>query len=162
MNVWTVTIAPYAGHMQPGLADPRRPEMKEIVNRQIKFRPFSPVVTEERAGEFFERGKHAGQHTPRFMLVRPILQDRQVLIPTVTHVNRGGRLQSVRRNDNPWYYGLIERFGKATSVPVLLNTSYNLRGEPIVTTPQNAFNTFKKGALELLVMDRFMAWADSK
>lgn len=149
------------------LADPRRAEMKEIVNLKIKFRepfrPFAPVVTEERAGEFFEMGKYAGQHTPRFMLVvRPIPQDKQALIPAVTHVNGGGRLQSVRRSDNPWYYGLIERFGKATGVPVLLNTSYNLRGEPIVTTPQNAFNTFKKGALELLVMDRFMVWADSK
>lgn len=149
------------------LADPRRPEMKEIVNLKIKFRepfrPFAPVVTEDRAGEFFEMGKYAGQHTPRFMLVvRPIPQDKQALIPAVTHVNGGGRLQSVRRSDNPWYYGLIERFGKATGVPVLLNTSYNLRGEPIVTTPQNAFNTFKKGALELLVMDRFMVWADSK
>ncbi|MBN1312873.1 MAG: hypothetical protein JXB30_15775 [Anaerolineae bacterium] len=149
------------------LADPRRAEMKEIVNLKIKFRepfrPFAPVVTEECAGEFFEMGKYEGQSTPRFMLVvRPIPEDKQEVIPAVTHVNGGGRLQSVRREDNPWYYGLIERFGQATGVPVLLNTSYNLRGEPIVTSPENAFNTFQKGALELLVMDRFMVWADSK
>ncbi len=147
------------------LADPRRPEMKEIVNLKIKFRepfrPFAPVVTEERAPEFFEMGQYRGQHTPRFMLVvRPIPQDKQSLIPAVTHVNGGGRLQSVRRSDNPWYYELIERFGQATGVPVLLNTSFNLRGEPIVTSPQNALHTFQRGALELLVIDRFMIYKD--
>jgi carbamoyltransferase len=66
----------------------------------------------------------------------------------------------VREKDNPWYYGLIERFGQATGVPVLLNTSFNLRGEPIVTTPANALNTFRKGALELLVMGNFMLHKD--
>jgi carbamoyltransferase len=147
------------------LADPRRAEMKEIVNLKIKFRepfrPFAPVVTEEQAPEFFEMGKYEGRESPRFMLVvRPIPEAKQSLIPAVTHVNGGGRLQSVRRSDNPWYYGLIEKFGQATGVPVLLNTSFNLRGEPIVTTPQNAFNTFHKGALELLVMDRFTIQKD--
>ena len=72
-----------------------------------------------------------------------------------------GRLQSVRREDNPWYYGLIERFGQATGVPVLLNTSFNLRGEPIVTSPANALNTFKKGALELLVIDHFLVYKEA-
>ena len=147
------------------IADPRRPEMKEIVNLKIKFRepfrPFAPVVTEEHASEFFEMGKYKGQLTPRFMLVvRPIPADKQDKIPAVTHVNGGGRLQSVRREDNPWYYGLIERFGAATGVPVLLNTSFNLRGEPIVTTPANSLNTFRKGALELLVMGHFMVYKD--
>lgn len=145
------------------LADPRTAEMKETVNVKIKFRepfrPFAPVVMEECASEYFDMGKYEGKSTPRFMLVvRPIPEDKQPLIPAVTHVNGGGRLQSVRRSDNPWYYGLIEKFGQATGVPVLLNTSFNLRGEPIVTTPQNAFNTFSKGSLELLVMDRFMIY----
>src|SRR5574341_887655 len=148
------------------LADPRRAEMKEIVNTKIKFRepfrPFAPVVMEERAPEFFQMGKYQGQHAPRFMLVvRPIPENKQDKIPAVTHVNGGGRLQSVRRGDHPWYYGLLERFGQATGVPVLLNTSYNLRGEPIVTTPANAYNTFSKGALELLVMGNFMIYKDS-
>src|SRR5574341_78419 len=147
------------------LAYPRRPEMKQIVNTKIKFRepfrPFAPVTMEEKAPEFFEMGKYQGQHTPLFMLVvRPIPADKQDKIPAVTHVNGGGRLQAVRREHNPWYYGLVEKFGQATGVPVLLNTSYNLRGEPIVTTPQNAFNTFQKGALELLVMERFVVSKD--
>jgi carbamoyltransferase len=148
------------------LADPRRPEMKEIVNLKIKFRepfrPFAPVVTEEDAPEYFNLGAYEGQPAPRFMLVvRPIPEEKQTVIPAVTHVNGGGRLQSVRKQDNPWYYRVIERFGQATGVPVLLNTSFNLRGEPIVNTPQNAFNTFRKGALELLVMDRFLISKDS-
>jgi carbamoyltransferase len=147
------------------LADPRRPEMKEIVNLKIKFRepfrPFAPVVTEEDAPEYFDLGAYEGQPAPRFMLVvRPIPEEKQAVIPAVTHVNGGGRLQSVRQQDNPWYYRVIERFGQATGVPVLLNTSFNLRGEPIVNTPQNAFNTFRKGALELLVMDHFLISKD--
>jgi carbamoyltransferase len=148
------------------LADPRRPEMKEIVNLKIKFRepfrPFAPVVLEERAPEFFDMGRYEGQSTPRFMLVvRPIPEAKQSDIPAVTHVNGGGRLQSVRKEDNALYYGVIERFGQATGVPVLLNTSFNLRSEPIVTSPQNALNTFQKGALELLVLDRFLVYKDS-
>ncbi len=148
------------------LADPRRPEMKEIVNLKIKFRepfrPFAPVVTEENAPEYFEMGPYEGQATPRFMLVvRPIPQEKQSVIPAVTHVNGGGRLQSVRKEDNHLYYGIIEKFGQATGVPVLLNTSFNLRGEPIVNTPQNALNTFQKGALELLVMDRFLIFKEA-
>jgi carbamoyltransferase len=148
------------------LADPRRPEMKEIVNLKIKFRepfrPFAPVVTEEDAPKYFDLGAYEGQPAPRFMLVvRHIPEEKQTVIPAVTHVNGGGRLQSVRKQDNPWYYRVIERFGQATGVPVLLNTSFNLRGEPIVNTPQNAFNTFHKGALELLVMDRFLISKDS-
>jgi carbamoyltransferase len=147
------------------LADPRRSEMKEIVNVKIKFRepfrPFAPVVLEERAKDYFEMGKYKGQHTPRFMLVvRPIPEKRQGEIPAVTHVNGGGRLQSVRKADNAWYYEIIKRFGQATGTPVLLNTSFNLRGEPIVTTPANSLNTFRKGALELLVMDHFLVHKD--
>lgn len=148
------------------LADPRRPEMKDIVNVKIKFRepfrPFAPVTTEESATSYFEMGKYQGQMTPRFMLVvRPIPSHRQSEIPAVTHVNGGGRLQAVKREHNTRYYDVIQRFGEATGTPVLLNTSYNLRGEPIVTTPDNAFNTFKKGALELLVMDRFLVYKDA-
>jgi carbamoyltransferase len=92
------------------------------------------------------------------LVVRPIPEEKQTVIPAVTHVNGSGRLQTVRRGDNQLYYDVIERFGQATGVPVLLNTSFNLRGEPIVTTPENALNTFRKGALELLVMDRFLVY----
>lgn len=149
------------------LADPRRAEMKEIVNVKIKFRepfrPFAPVVNEDRADEYFELGKYAGQMTPRFMLaVRPVREEKRSVIPAVTHVNAGGRLQSVREADNYMYYNVIKKFGEATGVSVLLNTSYNLRGEPIVTSPKNAFFTFSQGALELLVMDHFLIYKDQQ
>ncbi len=147
------------------IADPRRSEMKEIVNTKIKFRepfrPFAPVVTENRASEFFDMGPYLGQTPPRFMLVvRPISEDKHEVIPAVTHVNGGGRLQTVRQEDNPRYYDIIDAFGQATGVPVLLNTSFNLRGEPIVTSPANAFSTFKAGALELLILDEFIVSKD--
>ena len=147
------------------LADPRRPEMKEIVNVKIKFRepfrPFAPVVTEENASEYFDMGPYLDTAPPRFMLVvRQIPEDKQAVIPAVTHVNGGGRMQTVREQDNALYYGIIKRFGQATGVPVLLNTSFNLRGDAIVTSPEQAYYTFQQGALELLVMDRFLIHKD--
>ncbi len=148
------------------LADPRRPEMKEIVNLKIKFRepfrPFAPVVLEERVPEYFDIGAINGQSPPHFMLVvRPIPEDKHDVIPAVTHVNGGGRLQAVRREQNPRYYDIIARFGQATGVPVLLNTSFNLRGEPIVTTPQNAFHTFSASGLDMLVLENFVIRKDA-
>jgi carbamoyltransferase len=143
------------------LADPRRAEMKDIVNLKIKFRepfrPFAPVVLEERAGEYFDLWEPARHYPARYMLlVTQILEDKHAVIPAVTHVNGSGRLQTIRREWNPRYYRMVEKFGEATGVPVLLNTSFNLRGEPIVNTPQNALNTFSKSGIDILVMDRFV------
>lgn len=142
------------------LADPRRAEMKHIVNLKIKFRepfrPFAPVVPEERAGEYFDLGRAEGQYPQRFMLmVSPVLPDKQAVIPAVSHMGTG-RLQTVRREWNPRYYDIVNVFGQKTGVPVLMNTSFNLRGEPIVTTPANAFNTFSKSDIDLLVLERFV------
>ncbi|MER2598421.1 MAG: carbamoyltransferase N-terminal domain-containing protein [Caldilineales bacterium] len=142
------------------LADPRRAGMKAIVNTKIKFRepfrPFAPVVPEHRAPEFFDLGRAAGQYPPRFMLmVSPVWPDKQAIIPAVSHMGTG-RLQTIRREWNPRYYDIIDAFGQQTGVPVLMNTSFNLRGEPIVTTPANAFNTFGKSDIDLLVLERFV------
>jgi carbamoyltransferase len=142
------------------LADPRTAEMKNIVNVKIKFRepfrPFAPVVPEERAAEFFDLQRAAGQYPQRFMLmVSDVLEDKQAIIPAVSHMGTG-RLQTVRRDWNPRYYDIIQAFGAKTGVPVLMNTSFNLRGEPIVTTPANAFNTFSKSDIDLLVLERFL------
>ncbi|MEI2688440.1 MAG: carbamoyltransferase C-terminal domain-containing protein [Anaerolineae bacterium] len=142
------------------LADPRRAEMKNIVNVKIKFRepfrPFAPVVPEERAAEYFDLGRADGQYPLRFMLmVSPVLPDQQEIIPAVSHMGTG-RLQTVRREWNPRYYDIVDAFGQKTGVPVLMNTSFNLRGEPIVTTPANAFNTFSKSDIDLLVLERFV------
>lgn len=142
------------------MADPRRSEMQEVVNTKIKFResfrPFAPVVTEERAAEFFDLGKAAGQYPQRFMLmVSPIPEERWEQIPAVCHMGTG-RLQTVDRESNPLYYEIVRQFGEATGVPVLMNTSLNLRGEPLVTTPQNAFHTFGVSDLDLLILDNYL------
>jgi carbamoyltransferase len=143
------------------LADPRSIEMKEVVNTKIKFRepfrPFAPVILEERTTEYFEIPSPEKYYPARFMLlVTPIPEAKRDDIQAVCHVGGTGRLQTIRREWNPAYYRVVEKFGEATGVPVLLNTSYNLRGEPIVTTPQNALNTFAKSDIDALVMGQFL------
>ena len=144
------------------LADPRRVDMKDIVNTKIKFRepfrPFAPVVLEERAEEYYEGLANPERHYPlRYMLmVFPVREEKQALIPAVTHVGGTGRIQTIRREWNPLYYRVVERFGEETGVPVVLNTSFNLRGEPIVNTPANALNTFGKSGIDTLYMDHFV------
>ncbi len=142
------------------MADPRRNEMKEIVNTKIKFRepfrPFAPVVMEERAHEYFNTPNLDKQYPPRYMLmVSGIPADKQDKIQAVCH-NGTGRLQSVREEWNSGYYNLIKKFDEATGVPVLLNTSFNLRGEPIVNTPTEALNTFAASDIDQLVMGPFL------
>ncbi len=143
------------------LADPRRGEMKNVVNTKIKyrepFRPFAPVVLTERAEEFFDFPNVASHFPPRFMLmVSPVKEDKREVIPATTHAGGTGRLQTIDRETNARYYDVINCFGQATGVPVLLNTSFNLRGEPIVTTPANAWNTFSKSGLDMLVMGPYL------
>jgi carbamoyltransferase len=138
------------------LADPRRPEMKHIVNTKIKFRepfrPFAPVVLEHRAREFFDIPGIDRLHAARFMLlVHPLRKNAADRVGATNHMGTG-RLQTIRREVNPRYYDLVDRFGEATGVPVLLNTSFNLRGEPIVTSPANAHWTFSQSGLDMLVL----------
>lgn len=141
------------------LADPRRAEMKDIVNVKIKFRepfrPFAPAVLAESFGDYFEKAM-AEQHPARFMLlVSEVRGDKREVIPAVTHVDGTGRAQAVFNEHSPHsplFYRLISRFRDAAGVPVLLNTSFNLRGEPIVNTPREALNTFMKSGMDLLVI----------
>jgi carbamoyltransferase len=143
------------------LADPRNPAMKDIVNAKIKFRepyrPFAPSVLAECAEKYFDL-PDAVRHSPaRYMqFVVPVKPDQQANLPAITHVDGTGRLQTVFRDQSPRYYNLIERFGQATGVPVLLNTSFNLKGEPIVSTPANAFNTYSKSEMDALVLGNFL------
>ncbi len=142
------------------LADPRFEETKEIVNTKIKyrepFRPFAPVVLADRAPEYFEYPEVDKRHAPRYMLmVSPIKADKQDQIPAVCHMGTG-RLQTIDRETNPRYYGVVERFGEITGVPVVLNTSFNLRGEPIVNTPREAFNTYNNSDIDMLVLNSFI------
>jgi carbamoyltransferase len=144
------------------LADPRHGEMKEIVNARIKFRepfrPFAPVILEESADDFYADLDDPSFHYPlRYMLMVYHTKDGCAeKIQAVTHEGGTGRIQTVREETNPLYYQTIKLFGEATGVPVLLNTSFNLRGEPIVTTPANALSTFAKSDIDTLYIDGFV------
>jgi len=142
------------------MADPRRAEMKDIVNSKIKFRepfrPFAPVILEEQTSKYFPTLRDPDrQYTPRFMLVvYPWEETLGKQVPAVNHLGTG-RLQTVRREWNWRYYRMVELFGEATGVPVLMNTSFNLRGEPIVTTPANALSTYSNSGIDTLVMENY-------
>ncbi len=142
------------------LADPRRAEMKDIVNTKIKFRelfrPFAPAVLEERATEFFEipPGAH-GDFMTQVYLVRP---EQHTRIPAVTHVDGSGRLQTVKQSTNPRYWRLIEQFANMSGVPVVLNTSFNVKGQPIVNTPSEAVETFQATEMDALAIGDFLAF----
>jgi carbamoyltransferase len=147
------------------LADPRREDMKDIVNTKIKFRepfrPFAPAVLEDRTQEFFAIESPDQLYPARYMLlVTPVHEHKQDVIPAVTHVGGTARIQTVRREWNPRYYEIIRRFGEATGVPVLLNTSYNLRGEPIVNSPANAFHTFTNSDMDAVVYGQYLVQKD--
>jgi carbamoyltransferase len=136
------------------LADPRRPDMRDLLNAKVKqrepFRPFAPAVLVERASEFFE----IDQPDPFMTLaprVRPESRDR---IPAAVHVDGTARIQTVERSSNPRYYGLIEEFGRLTGVPILLNTSFN-RSEPIVATPKDAIACYLRSGIDVLVLGDF-------
>jgi len=137
------------------LADPRRPEMKEILNRRIKhreiFRPFAPSILAERTGEWF-----AKSHPSPFMnLAYSVLPVQRDKIPAPTHVDGTGRLQTVTREANPRYYELIREFEKQTGVPVVLNTSFN-DNEPIVCRPEEALDCYLRTQMDALVLGNFL------
>jgi carbamoyltransferase len=140
------------------IADPRRDDMKDIVNIKIKFRepfrPFAPSVLAEKAAQCFDLGEAAKQYPTRFMLyVTPVLDPR---VPAITHADGSSRPQAVHRELSPRYHRLIEKFGDATGVPLVMNTSFNLKGEPIVSSPADALNTFRKSGLDVLVLENFI------
>ncbi len=140
------------------LADPRRAEMKDLVNRVIKyregFRPFAPSILEESVADYFVC--KPGDRVPFMERVFQIRKDKQKIIPAVVHVDGSGRLQTVGKKHNPRYYKLIAEFKKLTGVPVLLNTSFNLKGEPVVMTPTDAIRTFVSSGLDALVLGHWV------
>lgn len=134
------------------LADPRRADMREIINTKIKFRerfrPFAPSILEEYVDQYFE----TPQPSPFMERVLPIRADKRAEIPAVTHVDGSGRLQTVSRRTNPLYWELIERFRQRTGVPILLNTSLN-ENEPIVRTPAEAIDCFLRTSMDLIIVE---------
>ena len=136
------------------LADPRESNMKDILNEKIKhresFRPFAPSILEEYATEYFE----INTNSPYMLLVAPVKKPET--IPAVTHIDGTGRLQTVSKNTNSLYYDLIEEFYKITGVPVIINTSMNVMGEPIVNTPENAFKMLTTTEMDILVLGNYL------
>ncbi len=164
------------------LADPRKAEMQQIMNLKIKFResfrPFAPSVPEEDASEWFE----ISRPSPYMLLVADVHPDKRLnsidpkgelqgldrlkiqrsVIPAVTHVDYSARLQTVNQNSNPLFYRLLKSFKEKTNCPVLINTSFNVRGEPIVATPRDAYSCFLRTQMDILILGRFLLKRESQ
>lgn len=137
------------------VADPRRADMKQILNTRIKhretYRPFAPSVLEENVGDFFERD----EPSPFMLMVYKVRAEQRARIPAVTHVDDTGRVQSVSAKTNPRYHNLISEFARQTSIPMVLNTSFN-EHEPIVTTPAEAINCYLKTSMDILALGNWI------
>jgi carbamoyltransferase len=158
------------------IGDARSPKMQSIMNLKIKFResfrPFAPAVLRERVSDWFE----LDEDSPYMLLVAAVRGDRRVpvpetaeklwgidqlnvprsTIPAVTHVDYSARIQTVRRETNPLYYDVIDAFYRRTGCPVVVNTSFNVRGEPIVCTPEDAYRCFMRTDMDVLVLENFV------
>jgi carbamoyltransferase len=158
------------------LGDPRSRKMQSIMNLKIKyresFRPFAPSVLRERVGSYFE----LDEDSPYMLLVAPIRPERRIAmtadeqrlfgieklnvprsdLPAVTHVDYSARIQTVHHATNPTYYALLSEFDRLTGCPVLVNTSFNVRGEPIVCTPEDAYRCFMRTEMDYLVLGSFI------
>jgi carbamoyltransferase len=163
------------------LGDPRDPEMQSRMNLKIKFResfrPFAPAVLDEDAEQYFQ----LKQTSPYMLLVADVVPEKCVdapgddyaigldrlkmprsTIPAVTHVDRSARIQTVSRRDNPLFYRLIADFKKETGCPVLVNTSFNVRGEPIVLSPQDAYACFMRTNIDILAIGDYVLYKDKQ
>jgi carbamoyltransferase len=155
------------------LGDPRSPRMQSLMNRKVKFResfrPFAPIVRAERAAGYFE----LNTDSPYMLLVAPVHPDQRLpvdpsvrgwdrlqqvrsQIPAVTHIDGSARVQTLARSQNPRLYGLLERFEEVTGCPILINTSFNVRGEPIVCSPDDAYRCFVNTEMDFLVLHNFL------
>lgn len=138
------------------IADPRRHDMKDVLNSRVKFResfrPFTPSVLAERSSEFFEMEVES----PFMLLAAYVKPGKAELVPAITHVDNTARVQTVTRDVNERYYDLIKAFDKRTGVPMVLETSFNVAGEPIVETPEDAIRCFLSTDIDVLCMDRFL------
>ena len=132
--------------------------MKDYINQKVKhrepFRPFAPVVLEEYERTFF----NLKQTSPYMLLAPTVNEDMSHLIPSVVHVDKTARVQSVNKNSNPFIYRVIEEFKNISGVPVILNTSFNDNGEPIVESPDDAIKTFLNTNIDVLVLEHFIVY----
>tara|TARA_Y100000031_G_scaffold47361_1_gene53967 strand:+ start:6159 stop:7973 length:1815 start_codon:yes stop_codon:yes gene_type:complete len=160
------------------IGDPRSPKMQSVMNLKIKyresFRPFAPSVLQEKVSEWFDMNAES----PYMLLVAPVKEDKRIdipdekkdlfgidllnvprsQIPAITHVDYSARIQTVRKETNPRYYDLIQEFEKITGCPVIINTSFNVRGEPIVCRPEEAYLCFMRTEMDTLVLENFVLY----
>ncbi len=142
------------------LANPCNPEIKDILNLKVKhrehFRPFAPTIPIEDVDEYFIADNPLPIPTDFMLMVYHIKKNKQNSIPAVTHIDGSGRLQSVRRKYNSLYYNLIKKFGELSGVPILINTSFNIRGEPIVCNPYDAYKCMMGTGIDYLVAGKYL------
>jgi len=142
------------------LSSPCNKNMQEILNLKVKhrerFRPFAPAVCEDDALTYFKCDTPIPELTDFMLIVYPINKKWHKKIPAVTHIDGSGRLQTIRKHKNPLYYNLIKKFGKLSGIPILINTSFNIRGEPIVCTPNDAYKCMMGTEIDYLVVDKFL------
>ena len=158
------------------IGDPRSPAMQSVMNLKIKyresFRPFAPSVLAERVSDYFE----IDRPSPYMLLVAPVAQQMRIpmteaqrqlfgidklkvarsALPAITHVDYSARIQTVHRGTNPRYYDLLSHFAARTGCPLLVNTSFNVRGEPVVCTPRDAYRCFMRTQMDYLVLENFL------
>jgi len=166
-------IAWYRGRMEYGpralgnrsiLADPGHPEMRDRINAMVKmreaFRPFAPACSEEDAHRWFDIAP--GTQMPYMITVVDVRPEHRAALPAITHVNGSARLQTVSEKDNPDFHRLLEAVGRTTGREMVLNTSFNVKGQPIVNLPEEAIETFLSTGIEYLFLeDRIVARRDS-
>jgi carbamoyltransferase len=142
------------------LASAKTEEMRDIINAKVKkrelFRPFAPVIIESEANKYFHMDKYFSPSLKWMLTVHPFKEKAKKLVPAVVHVDGSGRPETLARNDNPLYYDLLEAYFKKTGIPTFINTSFNVRGEPIVCTPQDAINCFLQTDIDHLVIDQYI------
>lgn len=149
------------------LADPTRPDMQRTVNERVKFRepfrPFAPATPVDEAQRFFDMPPVSGPAAPEYFMlaVHPVRKDKRAVIPAVSHADGTARVQVVSEQSNPLFFGLLQAFGRRTGVPVLLNTSFNLRGEPVVETPADALKTFAFSEIDAVAIGRSVVYKNT-
>jgi carbamoyltransferase len=162
-------IAWFQGRMEWGpralgnrsiLASAAKAEMKDIINSRVKhreaFRPFAPVILKEYIHQYFKTDRPLPPPTQYMLMVYPLKEKGRKEAPAITHINGSGRLQAISREQNPMYYDLIEIYRKKAGTPMIVNTSFNVRGEPIVCTPQDAVKCFLGTGIDYLVIGQFL------
>jgi carbamoyltransferase len=142
------------------LSNATNPKMQEILNLKVKhrerFRPYAPVVCSDDSYKYFETDNPVPLPTDFMLMVYPIKKEYHDKIPSVTHVDGSGRLQTVRKDQNPLYYYLLKKFGSLSGIPILINTSFNIRGEPIVCTPYDAYKCMMGTEIDYLIMGKYL------